>query len=181
MHHKPLSEPPILNIQFLEVYRHNCAFVWRSLRRLGVREADVEDVCQEVFVVVHRRLADYDGSSSVRTWLFGIAMRMAAGHRRRAHVRRETMGADTIEAAVAPTQHEAVELQRARARLDDLLDRLDEDQRAVFVLFELEQMPMKEIAAAVGAPLQTVYSRLTAARSRIESAIRRLDARERTA
>jgi RNA polymerase sigma-70 factor (ECF subfamily) len=171
-----------LSIQsFLEVYRDNCAFVWRSLRRLGVREADLEDACQEVFVVVHRRLEDFDGSSSTKTWVFEIARRVAAAHRRKAHVRREAVGVEVPDKGVAPPQHEALKLERARETLSELLDQLDDEQRAVFVLFELEQMPMKEVASAVGAPLQTAYSRLSAARGRIDAAIRRMNAKERSA
>ena len=87
------ADEPVPNetVAFSELYRENVAFVWRSLRRLGVSERDVDDVCQEVFVIVHRKLSTFDATAAMRTWLFGIARRVAADHRKRAHVRRETL------------------------------------------------------------------------------------------
>ena len=161
---QPVPKPSAV---FSELYRENVAFVWRSLRRLGVSERDVDDVCQEVFVIVHRKLSTFDATATMRTWLFGIARRVAADHRKRAHVRRETLAAPSeleVNDARTPDESDALELRRARAILDEILDELDEAKRAVFVLFELEEWPMSEIAAAVGAPLQTAYSRLHAAR-----------------
>jgi RNA polymerase sigma-70 factor (ECF subfamily) len=161
---------------FSELYRENVAFVWRSLRRLGVRERDVDDVCQEVFVIVHRKLWTFGTNATMRTWLFGIARRVAADHRKRAHVRRETPAAPSeldVSQGSTPDGSDAIELRRARAVLDEILDELDEAKRAVFVLFELEEMPMSEVAKAVECPLQTAYSRLAAARKQVESAVLR--------
>jgi RNA polymerase sigma-70 factor (ECF subfamily) len=160
---------------FSELYRENVAFVWRSLRRLGVSERDVDDVCQEVFVIVHRKLSTFDATATMRTWLFGIARRVAADHRKRAHVRRETLAApsELYLDRGTPDESDAMELRRARAILDEILDELDEAKRAVFVLFELEEMPMSEVAKAVECPLQTAYSRLAAARKKVESAVLR--------
>jgi RNA polymerase sigma-70 factor (ECF subfamily) len=161
---------------FSELYRENVAFVWRSLRRLGVRERDVDDVCQEVFVIVHRKLWTFGTNATMRTWLFGIARRVAADHRKRAHVRRETPAAPSeldANQGRTPEGSDAIELRRARAVLDEILDELDEAKRAVFVLFELEEMPMSEVAKAVECPLQTAYSRLAAARKQVESAVLR--------
>jgi RNA polymerase sigma-70 factor (ECF subfamily) len=148
--------------------------VWRALRRLGVREADVEDVCQEVFVVVHRRLGDFEARSSVRTWIYGIAVRTASDYRRRASNVREVVTATPPDELSRDDPHDALSVEQARAVLDRLLDQLDEDKRAVFVLYEIEELPMNEVARAVGCPLQTAYSRLHAARSKIEDATRRL-------
>jgi len=171
------DEPvPSSTAVFSEIYRDNVAFVWRSLRRLGVRERDVDDVCQEVFVIVHRKLSTFDTTATVRTWLFGIARRVAADHRKRAHVRRETLAAPSeLDVNLARTSDESdgLELRRARAVLDEILDELDDAKRAVFVLFELEEMPMSEVAKAVECPLQTAYSRLAAARKQVESAVLR--------
>jgi RNA polymerase sigma-70 factor (ECF subfamily) len=167
---------PRLTAVFSELYRENVAFVWRSLRRLGVSERDVDDVCQEVFVIVHRKLSTFDATATMRTWLFGIARRVAADHRKRAHVRRETLAAPSeldVSQARTPDESDALELLRARAILDEILDELDEAKRAVFVLFELEEMPMSEVAKAVECPLQTAYSRLAAARKQVESAVLR--------
>ncbi len=160
-------------MSFEAIYREHAPFVWRFVRRLGIHPADVEDVCQEVFVVVHRRYADYDPTTLLRTWIAGIAMRTASDHRRRAHRRHETVG-DVPEGAAPPTQGEEIDQARARLFLDRALDELDDDKRAVFVLFELEQLPMAEVAETVGIPLQTAYSRLAVARKKIEEAARRV-------
>ncbi len=174
----PAVAPQIAAPTFTEVYRAHATFVWRVVRRLGVRPADVEDVCQEVFVVVHRKLATFEGRSTVRTWLYGIAVRCAADHRRRAHVQRETTAVSVTAAPVDPAQPGAVAERQARAALDEILDQLDESKRAVFVLYELEELPMIEVAEAVGCPLQTAYSRLHAAREAVEAAVLRRAAKD---
>jgi RNA polymerase sigma-70 factor (ECF subfamily) len=163
------TEPPLL---FADVYAQHAAFVWRSMRRLGVRPGDVEDTCQEVFLVVHAKLGDFRGGS-MRAWLFAIAARVASDYRKRAFVRREVAGDELPEVAVAEAQTASIERRQALARLDAILAALDDDKRAVFMLFELEQMPMQEVAAAVGCPLQTAYTRLHAAREQVTSAIER--------
>lgn len=156
------------------IYREHAAFVWRTLRRLGVREADVSDVSQEVFLAVHRHRHAYDPEvAPVRAWLVGFARRAASDYRRRAHVRREALDAILTEGRVEPVQDRELELRRRRALLDRALEELDEDKRVAFVLYELEEMPLAEIAAAMGAPLQTIYSRLQAARSQVEASVRR--------
>ncbi len=164
------SEAPLV---FANVYAMNAAFVWRTMRRLGVRMGDVEDTCQEVFLVVHARLADFHGGS-LRAWLFAIASRVASDYRKRAFVRREVIHDEIPEVSVPETQSPALERSQALARLDQILAGLDEDKRAVFVLFELEQMPMQEVAVAIGCPLQTAYTRLHAARQQVDAAIERL-------
>jgi RNA polymerase sigma-70 factor, ECF subfamily len=156
---------------FAQVYEAHAAFVWRSLRRLGVREADLEDVTQEVFVVVHRKLPEFDGRSSVKTWVFGICLRTASDYRRKAHVKREEIVDEVPDAAVEQSGPRRVEQRLARAMLDRLLDGLDEEKRATFVLFELEQLPMADVAAVTDVPLQTAYARLYAARRSIEAAL----------
>jgi len=155
---------------FAAVYGSQATFVWRSMRRLGVPEADVEDAAQEVFVVIHRKLPEFAGRSALKTWVFGICLRVASDWRKRAHVKRET---DLDEAPERTTSGEtamnAIARKQARAKLDQALETLDEDKRAVFVLFELEQVPMADVAEAVGCPLQTAYARLYAARKAIEA------------
>jgi RNA polymerase sigma-70 factor (ECF subfamily) len=161
---------------FTEIYREHATFVWRTLRRLGVRPADLEDVCQEAFVVVHRRVDGFDGQAT-KSWLFAIAQRVAADYRKRAYVRRERPHAAVPETAAPPTQHDQLERQRARDFLQQALDQLDDDKRAVFVLYELEQMPMAEVARAVSCPLQTAYSRLHAARKYVRECLARAERR----
>jgi RNA polymerase sigma-70 factor (ECF subfamily) len=159
-----------------EVFHAHASFVWRVLRRLGVSDADVEDACQEVFVVAHRRLGDFEGRSSVQTWLYGICVRVGAAHRRRTRVREQPTSTHHEQAAEAP-QEDEVALREARVELDRMLDALDDEKRAVFVLFEIEELPMTEVAEAVGCPLQTAYSRLHAARREIDLMLTRIRAR----
>jgi RNA polymerase sigma-70 factor (ECF subfamily) len=139
-----------------------------------VREADIEDVCQEVFIVVHRKLADFEARSSPKTWIYGIAVRTASDYRKRASHVREIVTDSPPDEVSRDDPHDALSAQQARATLDRLLDQLDEDKRAVFVLYEIEELPMNEVARALGCPLQTAYSRLHAARSKIEEGSRRL-------
>ncbi len=154
-----------------EIFRQHAPFVWRALRRLGVAESDVEDVCQEVFVVVHRRLGDFEGRSSLRTWIYGICARTASDYRRSGRVRREVVTDAPPDAPQDGAQAEVVALKQARAKLDRILDTLDDDKRAVFVLYEIEELTMAEVAEAVGCPLQTAYSRLHAARKIVEAGV----------
>ena len=158
---------------FEQVFAENAPFVWRALRRLGVREADVEDVCQEVFLVVHRQLPGFEGRSSLQTWLYGISLRAASSYRRRPHRAREEISSSPPEESIPPPQDDDLDRKRALARLDAALDTLDDDKRAVFVLYELEQISMAEIAEATGCPVQTAYSRLHAARRLVEAALER--------
>ncbi|APR87422.1 RNA polymerase sigma factor RpoE [Minicystis rosea] len=184
--HKNGEEPPLTGVNadlqaadadlaalpdFDRVFRVHAPFVWRALQGLGVREADLEDVCQEVFLVVHRKLGAFQGRSSIRTWIYGIALHAASEYRRRPHLRREEIAAAPPEQSLPAPQHEALELRRAAQRLDAALARLDDDKRAVFVLYEIEELPMSEVAEAVGCPLQTAYSRLHAARRLVEEAL----------
>jgi RNA polymerase sigma-70 factor, ECF subfamily len=162
---------------FDEVFAEHAPFVWRALRRLGVPEGDVEDVAQEVFLVVHRRLPTFEGQSAVRTWVYGICLRVASDYRRRPHRAREQAIEDSPEPAIPADQDAAVDRRRALAWLDGVLDGLDEAKRAVFVLFEIEGVPMAEVAAAAGCPVQTAYARLYAARKHVEAAARREQAR----
>jgi RNA polymerase sigma-70 factor, ECF subfamily len=158
---------------FTEIFVAHGRFVWRCLRRLGVREADVPDACQEVFIVVDRKLPSLDLSTSPRGWLLGVCVRVAADHRRRAHVRLERPMEEAGEVAMPPSQITDLADREARRLLDAILEGLDDEKRSVFVLFELEQLPMTEIAEAMGCPLQTGYSRLHAARRQVEAAIGR--------
>jgi RNA polymerase sigma-70 factor (ECF subfamily) len=162
------------------IYEEHGDFVWRSLARLGVRAADLRDMAQEVFVVVHRRLGERDGTSAMTTWLFGICLRVASAYRRRAFRRYE----DLVEHLPDAPAHDAVDpeeeatTRQARARLAQILDELDLEQRAVFVMFEVDEVPCHEIAAMLGCPLGTVYSRLRAARKAFETALKRVQARD---
>jgi RNA polymerase sigma-70 factor (ECF subfamily) len=113
---------------------------------------------------VHRKLPEFEGRSALSTWLYGICVRTASDHRRRARVRREEVTDRVPEGRESAPQAEDLARRQARALLDTALEALDPDKRAVFVLFEVEELPMSEVAVAVGCPLQTAYSRLYAAR-----------------
>jgi RNA polymerase sigma-70 factor, ECF subfamily len=149
---------------FAEVFEQYAPYILRVMRHWGVAPADLNDQCQEVFVAVFHGLQRYEGRSSLRTWIYGIAVRVASNYRRRAYVRRERVVAAVPEQTMASGPHEATEENRQRAELKQLLDTLDADKREVFVLYELEELSMKEVAELCGCPLQTAYSRLRAAR-----------------
>jgi RNA polymerase sigma-70 factor, ECF subfamily len=178
----PLTKPnDAVESDVARVHAEHAEYVWRTLHRLGVRNADIEDLLQEVFVVVHRRLATLDASAQVTGWLFAIALRVAQAYRRRAYFRRERPFADVPDRAVdgaGPEQQAAVEEQRAHLR--DVLDTMDLQERAIFVMFELEEMPCAAIADMLGIPIGTVYSRLHAARRSFEKAVARFEEREAT-
>ena len=147
---------------FDELYATHVAFVWRVVRMLGVGDALVEDAVQDVFVVVHRRLHEFEGRAAITTWLFAIARRIAAGYRRRNAPDRRAPLDDQL-AASADT---FAELSRAEAsaRVLAILSRIDEDLRIVFALVELEQLAVPEVARMLDLKLNTAYSRLRLAR-----------------
>ena len=153
-------------------------YIWRVLRRLGVPAAEIEDVWQETFIVVMRRLDSFEGRSQLRTWLSSIAVRVASDYRSRAYRRREQVTAEVPELGRAPSQHESLVNQQRRELLDRLIGELKEDQREVIVLYEFAELPMREVARALGCPLQTAYSRLHAARRSLEQAARRESTRK---
>jgi RNA polymerase sigma-70 factor (ECF subfamily) len=167
-------------LDVLSIHEEHADFVWRTLQRLGVRDADIEDQLQEVFVVVHHRLHTFDASARITTWLFGICMRVASAYRRRAHRRREQIVADVPEERLVddggPEREAAA--REARERLLGVLDLMDLEKRAIFVMFELDEMPCDEIADVLGVPVGTVHSRLHAARKDFQAALARFSARE---
>lgn len=157
-----ISRPGMV-LSFDEVYRDAFRFVWRSLKRLGVREASLDDAVQDVFLVVHRKLGEFEGRSSIRTWLFRIAMRVAKDHRR-TEKRRPT--APLEDESIAARDQSPLEHAAQREKIDllhSILETLDDDKRAVFILGELEGMSGPEMADALGIPVDTAYSRLRAA------------------
>jgi RNA polymerase sigma-70 factor (ECF subfamily) len=151
-------------------------FVWRSLQRLGVRASSLEDALQDVFVVVHRRIDSYDGSSKVSTWLFGICLRVASAHRKRAYLKHETGQLESCEPVdddpLADPEQTALRREAAR-RLEQGLEAMALDRRAVFVMFEIEGLPTAAIADILGIPKGTVHSRLHKARAEFMAALER--------
>jgi RNA polymerase sigma-70 factor (ECF subfamily) len=171
------------SLAFPDVYEEHFEFVFRSARRLGVDPSAVDDVVQETFLVAHRRLESFEGRSSPRTWLFGILRRVVKDHRRTIR-RKNPDGAkddrvdlETLRSREAGPHERAEEAEAVRI-LYTLLDTLDEDRREVFVLAELEEMRVPEIAEAIDVNVNTVYTRLRAARRLFEKAAGELRARD---
>ena len=166
-------------LEFVAVYRAHFAFVWRSLRRLGVPDHALDDAAQEVFITVHRRLGEFEGRSSIKTWIFGILLNTAR-HQRRSIARRRDR--DPLPAVVVDGGHggplESIARAQAVAVLHRFLEGLDDTLRECFVLSELEQMTAPEVAAATGANLHTVHSRIRTARQQFEQMVARQRARD---
>ena len=166
---------------FQELYRAHFAYVWNTLRRLGAARADLDDLAHEVFVVVFRRRLDFEAGRPVKPWLFGIAYRVAAGERRLArHGAELATGSSEIEAmpAVGADSPEADAIASERRELEvRALAALDLDQRAVFVMHEIDWCSAPDIAATLGVKLNTVYSRLRLGREKFGVAVQRLRGR----
>lgn len=165
---------------FDTVYDEHVDLVWRSARRLGVPEPFADDVVQQTFLVVYRRLAEFEQRASVKTWILSILLKVVQEHRRSMrrkspHWSRSAANVDpeTLVAHAGDPAH-ALEQREAARMVESLLDTLDDDKRTVFVLAELEQMTASEIGHATGMTPTAVYSRLRAARTDFERGAARL-------
>ena len=158
---------------FDEVYSTHFQFVWRVLRGMGVPPGLVDDAAQEVFVVVLRRLPEFDGRHSVKTWLFQIALRVASNQRRSLRRRGSREELDESMAAPGPGPDEATASRRALADVMEILDTLDEPLRVVLVLSQFEQMTAPEIGELLGLKVNTVSSRLRRAREAFAARLER--------
>lgn len=167
---EPGTTGPVASFEV--IYEQHFDAVWRSLRRLGVPTAALDDATQEVFLVVHRRLHEFEGRSSLKTWLFAIALRVAQRAQRTQARRRTDELTEDIESGHSP-QDDALRNETARI-VYAILDRMTPEKRTAFVMAELEQFTVPEIAEATGTPLNTVYARLRAARHEFEAAVERL-------
>ena len=163
---------------FASVYEKYANFVWLSLQRLGVRKSDRQDLCHDVFVVAYKKLPAYTERSAIQRWLFAISLRLASNYRRKAYLRLER-SVDTEEGEVpSPAIPEfawpeaAVARREAFARAREILARMQPLQRVVFVMFEVEGFACDQIAAELGVPLGTVYSRLHTARKMFQAEAR---------
>ncbi len=171
------GDPATLTVT--DVYQQHADFVWRSLQHLGIGASDLEDITQEVFVVVHRKLSTFNGSSQITTWLFGICLRVADRHRRRAYFRFEQRTPDPPERVDKNTPEDGAAERERQQLLAVALEKLSLAQRAVFVLFEIEGHSCAEIAELLAVPVGTVHSRLHAARKEVLRALSRANARLR--
>jgi RNA polymerase sigma-70 factor (ECF subfamily) len=159
---------------FGTVFQEHFNYVWNSLRHFGVHRNDLEDLTHEVFLRVHERFDECDQSRPLRPWLFAFAFRVAAGHRRLARHRVELMGV-RIDAAVDDAAADEV-LVRGEDRELALraLEAIELERRAVFILHEIDGVPIPEVAQALKIPTPTAYSRLRLARQECNAAVRRL-------
>jgi RNA polymerase sigma-70 factor (ECF subfamily) len=166
-------------LSFGTIFLEHAPFVWRLLRRIGVGSVDADDLCQEVFLVLHRRFAEIDTSRPLRPWVYGVAIRLASEHRRK--LRFAEGARESVDVGAPALQHDELERRQLRELLHEAIARLDETKRAIFVLHELEELSMTEIAEALSCPAQTAYSRLHAARKEVRAFFARLEARETVA
>ena len=161
-------------LDFQAIFNDHGAYVWHSLRRLGIARADLEDLTHDVFILVYRQLHQYDPDRPIRPWLFAFAFRKASEYRRKSYVRLELIngGGDMVDPR--PTALDRVLYQESLELGHSALAELDIAQRAVFVLHELDEVPIPEVAVALGIALNTAYSRLRLARAAFDKAVRRL-------
>lgn len=163
----PSNEPPA---DLSDVYRAHAGFVYRMVRRLGVPDAALEDVMHEVFVIVQRRLPEYDGRAAVTTWLFHITRGVVSNYRR-GEQRRERRLALLEPPSTRLDPQAATERKEAASFVRRFLETLDPDQRLVFELAEIDGMKVPAIAELADIPLNTAYSRLRLARKRFQKAV----------
>ena len=159
-----------LEAQIARVFSDQADFVWRSLRRLGVPLADADDALQEVFLVVYRRIADYEDRGFMRAWLFSIS-RQVSSHYHRGVKRTEERHRGLVPSGTASDAEELVARREAEQIVNGFLEELQEPQRSVFYLSDIEGLTAPEIAAALGVNLNTVYGRLRQARKRFEDVV----------
>lgn len=166
-----------MRIGVRQIFEEHADFVWRVLARAGVRDADLKDASQEVFIIVTNKLDQLDSETKTTTWLYGIAIRVAANQRRKVQRKREDFAEeaafDTTDDHAENPEQIAVRAQ-ARTQLAELLESIVPEQRIVFEMFELEEMTCPAIAKALGIPLGTTYTRLRAARAAVVESARRL-------
>jgi RNA polymerase sigma-70 factor, ECF subfamily len=179
-----LEAPPTAKeLDLIGVYNSQKEFVWLTLQRMGIPRSDLDDVFQDVFVIAHKRLHTYNRDAKLTAWVYGICLRSAAAHRRRAFRRRERAdgtaasvarpGIEHWHAQVEAPDERLGELER-QATLNTLLGTLDPDHRLVVVMFEVEDHSCQYIAELIGVPVGTVHSRLHTARRKLAQAAVRL-------
>jgi RNA polymerase sigma-70 factor (ECF subfamily) len=163
-----------VRLVFREVYDDYFAFVWRAVANRGVPAAAMDDVVQEVFLVVHRKLDEFEGRSTLRTWLGGIVRRVVADHKKKRG--NQATGQEAVEDHPFESGEDpAAELEQraAAAVVSALLEKLSPPQREVFVLYELEQLTMREIAELTQTNENTVQTRLKSARQAFQRSLER--------
>ncbi|PZR06966.1 MAG: RNA polymerase subunit sigma-70 [Archangium gephyra] len=156
--------------RFGALYAAHFRSVWRTLQRLGVFPAFTDDAAQEVFVTAWRRWSEFEGRSSERTWLLGIALRVASDVRRKQRSNDEV----PVKLAIDAPLPDAVTAARQQSRrVEALLRQLDEERREVLLLCDVEGYTIPEVAEATGVNLNTLYTRLRTARQQFEALVKR--------
>ena len=171
----PLKTAPKSGVR--DVFERHADFVWRVLARAGVRDADLADATQEVFMVVAKQLGGFDERAKITTWLYGIAIRVGANHRRKVLRKREDFAGDDLDSVRDDDDKNPEQVAvraETRAQLARALEAITPDQRIVFEMFELEEMTCPAIAETLGIPLGTTYTRLRAARVAFAAHAKRL-------
>lgn len=162
---------------FAHFFRAHCSYVWCSLRRLGVQEADLEDQAHETFLAIYRHRASFDASRPLRPWVFGFALRIASDYRKNSWQKRRSSDAPRDEPDTKSLPDELVAQRQRQALVIEALEDIALDRRAVFVMHEIDGEPIPVVAEALAIPLNTAYSRLRLARADFDAALRRLRAK----
>jgi RNA polymerase sigma-70 factor (ECF subfamily) len=156
----------------LEAFMRELDYVHRTLRRLGSAPSEMDDLTQEVFLALRKSWTAYDPERPLRPYLFGIAFRIAAAHHRKS---RREVAYEIVEVRdTAPGPDDALQTKQARALVLAALEQIPLPRRAVLLMHDLDEVPVEEVASALGIPKFTVYSRLRKARREMETAVRRL-------
>lgn len=175
---EPALRPSALPSEdFTAFFRAHCSYVWNSLRRLGVREADLEDQAHECFLAIYRHRASFDPARPLRPWIFGFALRVASDYRKNSWQKRRSSDAPSDEADPQRLPDELVSQRQQQALVIDALEEIALERRAVFVMHEIDGEPIPVVADALAIPLNTAYSRLRLARADFDAALRRARAR----
>ncbi len=160
-------------VPFRQLVEEHAVAVGRTLRYLGVAEAELTDAAQDVFLVVNRRYGEFEGRAALSTWIHAICVRVAMNSRRRHRRRREDVVSEPPETRVEADQHARIERREERMLVTSLLDALDDAQRQIIVLHDIERLPMREVAEIVGCRLQTAYTRRNGAMEKMREELTR--------
>jgi RNA polymerase sigma-70 factor (ECF subfamily) len=174
------SLPPAPVLEFREIYDHWFGPVSRWVRAMGSPQAESEDLVQDVFVVVHRRLPDFDGNN-LPGWLYQIARRRVRDFRRLAWVKRTLFGGEPLLERLSkggPSAFDAVETNEKRALLEQLLTSLNESERAALMLFETDNYTCEQVAELQGVPVSTVWARIHKARKKLKAQLAKREDRQ---
>ena len=164
---------------FQAVYARYFDFVWASARRLGVDSSAIDDVVQEILIAIHGNLHTLQRPEALKSWVYSVTRRTVSNHHRAVRARggKTTTVVDDQLESHQPTPYEVTQKNSELLLLANLLAELDEPKRELFVLVEIEEMTVPEVADALDIPVNTAYSRLRASRLAFEAAIARHDAR----